>query len=146
MNGNFTIALHILGFLASRKGEPLTSEVLASSYGTSPVVVRRELAKLQRAGLVHTQRGAGGGSTLARAPELINLKQAYEAVSEDTAVLARYPEDCSGLIAPILGRYVNDLLVDAERAMLATLERVTVANMDRDVRTTIREASRCKPR
>lgn len=76
MTGRFTIALHLLGLLASKNGEPLTSEVMAKTYGTSPVVLRRVLAKLQRAGLVHTQRGVGGGSLLAREASQITLREA----------------------------------------------------------------------
>ncbi|MFK8025543.1 MAG: Rrf2 family transcriptional regulator, partial [Ilumatobacter sp.] len=97
VNSQLPIALHILGFLTSRNGEPLTSEVMASTYGTSPVVLRRVLAKLQRAGLVETRRGASGGSLLARDPRTITLRDAYEAVSIDPQILPRHPE-CEGRI------------------------------------------------
>ncbi len=140
MNNQFTIALHILGFLASRGGDMLTSEQMAHTYGTSPVVLRRVLAKLQRAGLVETQRGAGGGSLLARHPSAINLREAYEAVSDDTVMLARHPDGCAGVVAPVLGHYVNGLLEEAERAMLERLAAVTVAQMDRIVRARIGRA------
>ena len=143
MNAHFTIALHVLGFLASRKGEPLTSEVLAKTYGTSPVVLRRVLSKLQGAGLIETQRGVGGGSTLARKASAINLREAYEAVSSNAEILTRHPEGCAGSIAPVLATYVNDLLGEAEKAMLTKLEAVTVEAMDKQVRADILIASRC---
>lgn len=141
MNGHFTIALHILGFLTSRKGEPLTSDLLAKTYGTSPVVLRRVLTKLQRAGLVETQRGAGGGSVLAREATQINLRQAYEAVFDVPEILTRHPSGCSGVVAPVLAGYVNDILQDAEEAMLKKLETVTVAAMDDVVRERIIRAA-----
>jgi len=137
MNGHFTIALHVLGFLASKKGEPLTSEVLAKTYGTSPVVLRRVLTKLQRAGLVQTQRGVGGGSVLAQEASRINLREAYEAVSADSEILTRHPEGCVGLVAPILANYVNGLLGEAEQAMLRNLENITVETMDKKIRADI---------
>ena len=146
VNAQFSIALHILGFLTARGGEPLTSEVLAETYGTSPIVLRRVLSKLQRAGLIETRRGVGGGSVLARAPKDIDLREAYEAVNQGNDLLPRHPGDGSGGVAPIVGKYVNELCEDAERALLARLEAVTVAEMDRVVRRRILSARRCRPR
>lgn len=143
MNSQFTIALHILGFLAAKDGQPLTSQILAKTYGTSPVVLRRVLAKLQRAGLIQTQQGAKGGSTLARNATEINLREAYEAVTGDTELLTRHPEGCSGMFAPILAKYVNDLLGDAEQAMLRKLEGVTVAKMDQQIRSGLSKTDSC---
>lgn len=140
MNSQLAIALHIMGFLASRAGEPLTSEVIAATYGTSPVVVRRVLAKLQRAGLVETRRGVGGGSVLSRKPSRINLREVYEAVADSPEILRRHPGSCSGSIAPVLAGYVNELYEVAEQALLGTLEAVTVAAMDREVRARLGRA------
>ncbi|MEM1453376.1 MAG: Rrf2 family transcriptional regulator [Planctomycetota bacterium] len=146
MNSELTIALHVLGFLTSRDGEPLTSEVLAHTYGTSPVVVRRVLVKLQRAGLIESRRGVGGGSVLARAPEEINLREAYDAIAADDALLPRHPGDGAPGVAPIVAGYVNELLEDAEEALMARLEDVTVAQMDRVLGGRIRRARGCSPR
>jgi Rrf2 family protein len=143
MNAHFTIALHILGFLAAKKGAPLTSDILAKTYGTSPVVLRRVLSKLHSAGLVQTQRGAGGGSILARDPSQITLRQAYDAVKQGADILNRHPANCEGLMAPVLACYVNDLLAEAEQAMVATLDQITVAQMDIDVRTVLRQRGTC---
>ena len=145
MDSRLPIALHIMGFLASRQGEALTSTVMARTYGTSPVVLRRVLARLQKAGLVHTQRGAGGGSVLARDANTINLRQVYEAISDDARLMPLFPTDCSGKVAPILADYVNELFADAEEALLATLGESTVAEMDRHVRGRIRRALHCDP-
>ena len=145
MNSQLPIALHILGFLASRRGEPLTSEVMARTYGTSPVVLRRVLSKLQQAGLVATQRGAAGGSVLARSAESITLRDAYEAVTDEEALLPRHPEGCEGRVAPLLAQFVNEVMGDAERALLERLQSVTVAQMDERMRPSIRRALKRKP-
>ncbi|MEM9562290.1 MAG: Rrf2 family transcriptional regulator [Actinomycetota bacterium] len=146
MNNRLPIALHILGFLTARGGEPLTSDVMAETYGTSPVVLRRVLAQLQRAGLVETRRGANGGSVLARDPTSITIRQAYEAVTDDPEVLARHPTDCSGRIERTMGAFVNELMSDAEEALLTRLESVTIAEMDTEIRTRLRQASRAEAR
>jgi len=141
VNSQLPIALHILGFLTARGGEPLTSDVMADTYGTSPVVLRRVLAKLQRAGLVETKRGANGGSVLARDPKTITLRQAYEAVSDDAQVLCRHP-DGEGRVAQAMGKFMNDAMGDAERALLETLDAITVAQMDVQVRANLSAATR----
>lgn len=135
MDNQFSIGLHILGYLAARSGEPLTSKELARTYGTSPVVLRRVLTKLQGAGLVETRRGVGGGCVLARDAATINLRQAYEAVTENTQVLQRYPEGCAGEASRHLSTYLDQTFGVAERALLEKLEKVTVATMDREVRS-----------
>lgn len=143
VNSRVTIALHIVGFLASRDGKPLTSDRLARTYGTSPVVLRRVLAQLQRAGLVETQRGKGGGSVLARSPEKISLKEVFEAVSTGTELIPRHPGEGEGGVAPVVASYINDLYAEAERAFFEKLDDVSVASMDRTVRLRIYEALDC---
>ena len=136
MNSQLPIALHIVGFLTARDGEPLTSQEMADTYGTSPVVLRRVLAKLQRAGLVETRRGANGGSVLARNPKAINLRQVYEALDDEPQILARHPE-CAGRVEQALAEFMNGVMGDAEAALLAELESVTVAEMDARVRSSL---------
>ena len=137
MNSQLPMALHIMGFLAFCGGDALTSEVMAEAYGTSPVVLRRVLAKLRRAGLVQTQRGVGGGSVLARDAGKVTLREVYEAITEDTKLMPPYSKRGCGPVAPLLAGYVNELFTEAEQALLARLEAVTVAEMDRDVRQRI---------
>ena len=138
VNSQLPIALHILGYLASAKGKAVTSEALATSYGTNPVVLRRVLSKLKHAGLVRTKRGAGGGSVLARKSCEINLRQAYEAVADQSKLLLpQHPGGCDGVIAPILADYVNEMLGSAEQALLDKLATITVERMDRVVRRKI---------
>ncbi|MEM1070100.1 MAG: Rrf2 family transcriptional regulator [Planctomycetota bacterium] len=136
MNSDFVIGLHIVGFLTARGGEPLTSETLAETYGTNPVVIRRVLSKLKHAGLVETRRGVGGGSVLARSPSKMNLRQVYEAVSETPELLRRHPGEESG-VADVLSEYINDLCADAEEALMRKLAAVTVKQMDATVKPQI---------
>ncbi len=142
VTGELAIAFHILGFLASTRGEPLTSDTIARTYGTSPVVLRRVLAKLQHAGLVETRRGAGGGSVLARPARDINLREAYEALHAEPEILTRHPSEGADLVALVVGRFINELFDEAEEALLGQLEAVSVERMDRIIRSRLRRASR----
>ncbi|SNR50946.1 MULTISPECIES: RrF2 family transcriptional regulator [Hymenobacter] len=82
MNTRFAVATHILAYLGHSQGQPVSSEVLASSAGTHPVVVRRLMSTLREAGLVQSQRGAGGGTLLARPATEISLLDVFRAVQE----------------------------------------------------------------
>ena len=106
MNQRLTVAAHILGmiaFLQDREGRPVTSDELAESVGTNPAVVRRILADLGRAGLTRSKRGPGGGTSLARAPEAIDLRQVWEAItSDEQRLLPRRTSESSCEVAPVI--------------------------------------------
>src|SRR5476651_1244569 len=76
----FAFAVHVLAVLAHRIEAGVCSDRLAGSVNTNPVVIRRLLSTLRAAGLVITQKGAGGGAKLAREPERIPLDEVYRAV------------------------------------------------------------------
>ncbi|MGC0380232.1 Rrf2 family transcriptional regulator [Streptomyces sp. SAI-129] len=82
-NSRLTIAAHALAWIGlyQRQGhEVATSEQIAGSANTNPVVIRRLLGELRRAGLVESRRGVGAGWSLARALESTTLLDVYEAV------------------------------------------------------------------
>lgn len=85
VNSRMTVAIHILSFLISARRnhrEPATSYRIARSVNTNPVVIRRILGLLHRAGLVRSHRGANAGWTLARNGDAITLLDVYKAVDE----------------------------------------------------------------
>ncbi len=65
VNQQFTFAVHIMTALACAPGL-MDSQTLAASVNTNPVVVRRLLLALRRAGLIETQAGKNGGARLGR--------------------------------------------------------------------------------
>jgi len=135
-NSRLTIGVHSLAWMALHErmgGEVATSEQIANSVNTNPVVIRRLLGELRDAGLVESRRGAGAGWRLLRAPELITLADVYDAV-EDGPLQAMHhatpSQNCpvGRGIRSALGP-VYDGVEDALRAQLA---RTTVADVLRD--------------
>ena len=130
MNTRFAVAVHILTFLQSQGGEPATSELIASSVGTNPSLIRRLLSQLAKAGLATAQRGTGGGAVLARPAETITLLDVYRAVGEDADVIPIH--QTSSPRCPV-GRHIQWALearVHAvERAMHDELARTTIADL-----------------
>ncbi|WP_025844982.1 Rrf2 family transcriptional regulator [Paenibacillus ehimensis] len=82
ISSRFAVAIHILALLDINKEGRNTSEFIAGSVNTNPVVIRRVIGLLGKAGLVHTSPGVGGAS-LARPPREINLLDVYRAVRND---------------------------------------------------------------
>ena len=86
VNSRMTVAVHILSYLvlASRKHpDPVTSDQIAKSVRTNPVVIRRLLGRLRQGGLVRSRRGANAGWRLARSPKAITLLDVYSAVDDE---------------------------------------------------------------
>jgi DNA-binding IscR family transcriptional regulator len=80
----FTIAVHIL---AATKyfGEDhkITSQFLAASIGSNPVIVRNIMLQLQSAGLIEVKRGPGG-ITITRPLSEITFLDIYNAVETNS--------------------------------------------------------------
>ncbi len=90
-NSRFAMATHILTALAV-EDDKLSSTYLADSLNTNPVVVRRILSELAKAGLLETEAGRAGGARLAKKPEAISLYDVYAAV-DDGELFAYNPND-----------------------------------------------------
>ncbi|GHO72696.1 hypothetical protein KSD_04670 [Ktedonobacter sp. SOSP1-85] len=62
-NSRFTVALHTLSWMAlvARQREIVTSDQIAASVNTNPVVIRRILGLLEKAHLVIVQHRTGAG-------------------------------------------------------------------------------------
>jgi Rrf2 family protein len=135
INTRFTVALHILTLLACLPGQPQTSEFIASSVNTNPVVIRRLLGMLRKLGIVTSQPGNGGGWLLAADPAQLDLRTVRRAVDAGSpfALHAQTPN----ILCPV-GRNIQDALHvlyhEAEQAMDAQLARTTIASLLESVR------------
>ena len=61
ISSRFTVALHIFACVDVFKDDyKVTSDFLASSINTNPVIIRKILSQLKGAGLITVARGTGG--------------------------------------------------------------------------------------
>jgi DNA-binding IscR family transcriptional regulator len=133
-SSRFVVAVHILVAMtlaqALRKLDCLTSDFLGASVNTNPVVIRRIISRLRKAGLVDSQPGAGGGSMLARDPEHLTLQEVYEAVEAGDLFHLHYSEPnpyCP--IGANIQTALKGTLEAAETSMLQSLAQTTVASI-----------------
>ena len=73
-------ALRAAVYLASRHGEPATTEEVARKTQVPVAYLAKILQELVRKGLVRSQRGVGGGVALAKTPEELTILEVVNAV------------------------------------------------------------------
>lgn len=120
----FSDSIHILAFISICKGKlPLTSENIAGSVKTSPVVVRRLMSALRKAGLLKTVRGSVDPQ-IARPLDQISLYDIFLAVEGPKRHLFTIDEktapECivGGNIQATLADYYHQAEVAAEAKLV----------------------------
>jgi DNA-binding IscR family transcriptional regulator len=120
--------------LAYLEGKRVTSEFVAGSVNTNPVVIRRILAALRKAGLVRSWPGVAGGWELVSKPSAITLRQIYQLIRPGTvfALHSKKPNPR----CPV-GRKVQQGLLGhyrrAQAAMENELAQSTISDVLHDV-------------
>ena len=126
----FTVALHILTLLASTPGEALTSEYIAGSVNTNPVVVRRLLGTLRKVGIVSSQPGNGGGWELAKSPGKLTLRDVRQAVHEGSPFsMHNRPPNPKCPFGKNIQQALGPVYSRAERAMEEQLSQTTILSL-----------------
>ncbi|MFJ8768738.1 Rrf2 family transcriptional regulator [Streptomyces clavifer] len=136
-NSRLTIAAHALtwiGLYQRRGHEVATSEQIATSVNTNPVVIRRLLAELSKAGLVDSRRGAGAGWMLARGLSAITLLDVYQAIEPGPVfALHRSTPDPDCVVGHGIGPALAAVYDDVEVTLRRELAKTTLENVLRDV-------------
>lgn len=135
MNSRFSTAIHVLTLLASAPGERLSSELIAGSIGTNPVVVRRQLALLRRAGLVTSKGARGGGWELGRDPAAITLRDLRQALGEEASFrMHRNEPSPECMVGRHMRGVIEEVYTDVDQAVMGQLDHWTVAALLNRVR------------
>ena len=97
--------LHCLLYLADAPGgSPPSSRDLAEFQGISPSFVAKLFTRLEKAGLVASAEGIGGGFRLGRAADSISVLDVTDALEEHRVVLPPRHEDFVNPAAPTTSR------------------------------------------
>jgi DNA-binding IscR family transcriptional regulator len=124
--------LHVLLHLAEHDG-PATSEVLARAMQTNPVVIRRTMAGLRERGYVRSEKGHGGGWTLACDFSKLSLRDVYEALGEPSLLAIGNRTEAPGcLVEQAVNAALGRLFDEAEAILLSRFGAVTLAQLSAD--------------
>ncbi|MCG7408158.1 Rrf2 family transcriptional regulator [Paenibacillus sp. ACRRX] len=129
ISSRFSVAVHILCLLALERSQLLTSDWIAGSVNTNPVVIRRLTGKLKQAGLVQVRPGTGG-ATLLKEPEQITLLDIYRAVEvvEEGELFHMHEQpnpDC--FVGANIQSVLEGILVSAQAAMERVLAEIPLS-------------------
>lgn len=124
--------LHVLLHMAEAGG-PATSESLAKAMQTNPVVIRRILAGLRDAGFVHSEKGHGGGWTIARDLAAMTMRDVYEAIGRPHLMAMGNRTEAPGcLVEQAVNAALDTSFRDAEALLLDRFGQVTLAMLAAD--------------
>ncbi|MDB5515232.1 MAG: transcriptional regulator [Tardiphaga sp.] len=124
--------LHVLLHMAEQKA-PVTSELLAKAMDTNPVVIRRIMAGLREQGYVRSEKGHGGGWTLARDLAKISLRDIYHALGRPSLfAIGNRTEAPFCLVEQAVNTALDKAFDDAEALLLSRLGDVTLATIHAD--------------
>ncbi len=133
-SSRFVVAIHIMVMVSLSKKEPLKSDLLAESVNTNPVVIRRVLGLLKKAGLVESRSGPIGGSVLARNPKNITLRDIYESVEKEGLFYLHYSDPNQHCpIGANIQKSLRDVFSEAELKMKKVLEGIKLIEVRNDV-------------
>jgi DNA-binding IscR family transcriptional regulator len=119
--------------MAEQSG-PVTSEVLAKAIYTNPVVVRRIMAGLRDQGYVRSEKGHGGGWTLACDLSKVTMRDIYTALGSPALLAMSNRAETPGcLVEHAVNAALNQAFEDAEALLLARLGQVTLAMLSADL-------------
>ena len=93
MSSKLSVAIHLLTILTLYRDKPLSSELLAESVNTNPVVIRRLLGLMREAGFVESRTGVRGGWSLLADPETVTFLDVLRVVEPREEMFALHRSD-----------------------------------------------------
>ena len=132
ISSRFTVALHIFTAVDVFKDDyKVTSDFLAGSIGTNPVIIRKLLSQLKSAGLITVARGTGG-IELTRDLSEISFYDVYQAIEPlEGGDLFRFHEapnpQCP--VGRNIHALLDDKLKDIQDAMEERMKKYTLMDL-----------------
>lgn len=143
-DGRLSGVLHVLLHMAQKDG-PVTSEVLAKAMDTNPVVLRRVMAGLRDQGYVQSEKGHGGGWTLACDLAKVTLRDVYTALgSPSLLAIGNRTESPGCVVEQAVNAALGRSFDAAEALLLDRLGEVTLAALGEDVRARVAIRGACR--
>ena len=132
ISSRFTVALHIFTAVDVFKDDyKVTSDFLAGSIGTNPVIIRKLLTQLKNAGLITVARGTGGIELTKELSE-ISFYDVYQAIEPlEGGDLFRFHEapnpQCP--VGRNIHALLDDKLADIQEAMESEMKKYTLQDL-----------------
>ncbi|WP_249872168.1 Rrf2 family transcriptional regulator [Oceanobacillus saliphilus] len=131
-NSRFAVAIHILSIASTQSGA--TSDFIAASVNTNPVVIRRINSLLKKAGILKSQAGIPG-IYLTREPSEITLLDIYKAVQgkDETTFSIHEDPNPQCVVGNNIQATLEDSFMRAQKAMENELANQTLDDIVGDL-------------
>lgn len=135
ISSRFTMAIHMFACIDTFDDQKMTSDFMAGSIGTNPVIIRKLLGQLKTAGLVEVARGTGG-VMITKALSEITFLDVYKAVEcapdEELFHFHENPnQECP--VGRNIHHVLDDKLTRIQKAMEDELSKITLDDVKKDV-------------
>jgi DNA-binding IscR family transcriptional regulator len=118
----------------TEQSDPVTSDILATAMDTNPVVIRRIMAGLRDHGYFRSEKGHGGGWTLACDLSEVTLRDIYTALGSPSLLALGHRTEAPGcLVEQAVNAALSQAFHDAEALLLSRFGDVTLAMLSADV-------------
>ncbi|MDM5154474.1 Rrf2 family transcriptional regulator [Bacillus sp. DX1.1] len=131
ISSRFSIAVHILSLLKNNPPSMCTSEFIAESVNTNPVVIRKITSYLKKAQFVYVRRGTGGAGLLRNLDEitLLDVYHAVNVVEEEKLFHIHEQPNPACPIGANIQSVLEVILVQAQEAMEQVLNSITMEQL-----------------
>lgn len=127
--------LHVLLHMAQHPDRLFTSEEMARSMDTNPVVIRRIMAGLRDRGYLRSEKGHGGGWTLSCDLAKVTFRDIYTALDAPALLaIGNRTESPGCVVEQAVNAALGSAFDAAEALLLERFGEVTLANLATDVR------------
>ena len=135
ISSRFTMAIHMFACIDTFSDQKMTSDFMAASIGTNPVIIRKLLQQLKAAGLIEVSRGTGG-VTITRPLDQITFLDIYNAVEcAPDEQLFHFHENpnpnCP--VGKNIHHVLDERLHEVQKAMEDKLAEMILADVKKDV-------------
>lgn len=134
ISSRFTMAIHMFACIDTFTDRKMTSDFMAASIGTNPVIIRKLLQQLKAAGLIEVSRGTGG-VIITRPLDKITFLDIYRAVECTPDEELFHFHENPNYNCPVgrnIHRVLDDKLARVQEAMERELASITLADVKKD--------------
>ena len=135
ISSRFTMAIHMFSCIDTFSDQKMTSDFMAASIGTNPVIIRKLLQQLKAAGLIEVLRGTGGVK-ITRPLDKITFLDIYRAVEcAPNEQLFHFHENPNPAcpVGRNIHKVLDNRLLQVQKAMEDKLAEMTLADVKKEV-------------
>lgn len=141
ISSRFTMAIHMFACIDTFTDRKLTSDFMAASIGTNPVIVRKLLQQLKAAGLIEVSRGTGGVTVTKPLKEItfLDIYKAVECTPDEELFHFHENPNQACPVGKNIHHVLDDKLAKVQETMERELASITLADVKRDIALAIEE-------